>query len=321
MRRVIIESLPIITTSEIRTYKRCREEHRLAYALGYRPLRRDLPLAFGSVVHAGLESWWLHHDPERAVRAAREHEDYAGLGPWEQVRAEVMILGYHARWIDESADWETLRVEASFFATRSGYKLGGKLDAVARHRASGRLVVVEHKTTSEDVSPGSIYWRRLTLDDQVGVYVEGGDVLGLGRVDAVLYDVLVKPSRDPLLATPAESRKYRKDGGLYASQREHDESPDEYRARLLEHLAERPDEHFRRAEVVRLDHEREQARRDVHRVAQDILRTDPSEPEPKSPDACKRYGRLCPYFEVCCGEADLDDPARFRRAKTPHEEL
>lgn len=312
--------LPIITTTEIRTYKRCREEHRLAYVRGFRPLKREQPLAFGSVVHAGLESWWRHHDPERALAAARAHEDFADLDPWEAIRLEVMLAGYHVRWIEAAADWETLHVEASFFALRTGYKLGGKLDAVARHRPTGRVAVVEHKTSSEDVSAGSTYWRRLTLDDQVGIYVEGLQALGL-RADLVLYDVLVKPSREPLLATPVEARRYRKDGGLYAAQREHDESPDDYRARLLDYVAERPDEHFRRAEVVRLDHEREQARRDVHRVAQDILRTDPSEPEPKSPDACKRYGRLCPYFEVCLGEADLDDPTRFRRAKNPHEEL
>lgn len=312
--------LPVITTTEIRTYKRCREEHRIQYPLGYRPLRLEQPLAFGSVVHAGLEAWWLTHDPERALAAARAHEDAAALDVWDMVRAEVMLLGYHARWIDVAQDWETLRVEASFYLLRSGYKLGGKLDALARHRPTGRVAVVEHKTSSEDVSPGSPYWRRLTLDDQVGIYVEGGRGLG-HHVDLVLYDVLVKPSREPARATPPESRKYRKDGALYANQREHDESPEDYRARLLEYVAERPDEHYRRSEVVRLDHEREQARRDIDRIAQDILRTIPSEKEPKSPDACKRYGRLCPFFEACLGEADLDDIARFRRAFTPHEEL
>jgi hypothetical protein len=40
------------------------------------------------------------------------------------------------------------------------------------------VLVVEHKTSSEDVTPGSFYWSRLRMDGQVSVYFDGARALG-----------------------------------------------------------------------------------------------------------------------------------------------
>ena len=42
---------------------------------------------------------------------------------------------------------------------------------------------------------------------------------------------------------------------------------------------------------------------------------------PRNPDACQRFGSLCCFYGVCCGEASLDDPSLFKRLTWVHPEL
>ena len=174
-------------------------------------------------------------------------------------------------------------------------------------------VVVEHKTTSADITPGSPYWRRLALDAQVSLY--------LGGAGALLYDVIKKPSLRPLRATPVEARRYTKAGTLYAAQREHDETPDAYEARLLADIAQHPDAYYQRGTVVRTEEEAREAGRDVWMAARMIRESRYLDAWPRNPSACDAYGRTCDYWPVCSGTASLDDDVLYRDAGAQHEEL
>ena len=52
--------------------------------------------------------------------------------------------------------------------------------------------VVEHKTSLQSITPGSVYWRRLLIDVQVDYYYDGAEALAK-RFDGILFDVLGKP--------------------------------------------------------------------------------------------------------------------------------
>jgi hypothetical protein len=246
--------------------------------------------------------------------------------PYELARAEAMIIGYDARWSDER--FETLAVEAEFFtalvnpetgsASRT-WRLGGKIDAIVRDE-QGRVLIVEHKTATGEIGPGSEYWKRLRLDGQVSIYYEGARSLGFD-VEACLYDVLGKPAQRPYKATPLEARKFTKDGALYKTQRDADETPEEYRTRVLNAIAEDPAGYFQRGEVVRLEAEMADALHDVWSIAKQIREAELAKRFPRNPDACVRWNRTCDYFGVCTGEASLDDPAAFRRLTDTHPEL
>jgi hypothetical protein len=190
---------------------------------------------------------------------------------------------------------------------------------------SVKVRIVEHKSSSEDIGPGSDYWRRLVLDGQISTYLVGAQSLGHQPVD-VLYDVVKRPAMRPLKATPEESRKYTKQGFLYANQRETDETPEEYRIRLLEDIAGNPDKYYQRGTVVRLEHEVIAAAKDTWNLARWIRevqlesREDP-DAWPRNPDACQKFGQNCEFWSVCLGEASLTDNTRFRRVEHPHEEL
>lgn len=180
--------------------------------------------------------------------------------------------------------------------------------------------IVEHKTTSEDCEAGSPYWQRLRLDSQVSTYYRGARALGYD-VRGCLYDVIRKPSLKPYKATPVESRKFKADGSLYANQRDRDETPDEYRTRLLEDIAAKPERYYVRGEVVRTADDEHAGAADAWMIAQSIREAERLGRFPRNVDACVRYGRTCDYFEVCTGTTSLDDRLRFRVAERAHEEL
>jgi hypothetical protein len=239
--------------------------------------------------------------------------------PFEMARAEVMLTAYDARWSEDMARYEVLAVEAEFFtaltnpetgAASRTWRLGGKLDVVVRDLLEQWNVVVEHKTASGDVGPGSDYLKRLRLDGQVSVYYAGGDALGF-PISSCLYDVLVKPGLRPYRATPPEARKFKKDGSLYANQRDRDETPEEYRARMVEAVVADPNAYFQRAEVVRLEQEMRDALADVWNLGRSMRENEIAGRAPRNPDACVRYGRTCEFFGVCTGEESLDDAGRF----------
>ena len=133
--------------------------------------------------------------------------------------------------------------------------------------------------------------------------------------------MLGKVGLKPLKATPPEARKYKKDGELYASQRDMDETPEEYRERVRNDIAEAPTAYYQRGEVVRLESEMEEHRFDIWQMGEVIHESERTGKAPRNPDACVRYGSTCAFFGVCSGEASLDDPALFRRSARVHPEL
>jgi hypothetical protein len=169
-----------------------------------------------------------------------------------------------------------------------------------------KLYVMEHKTSSEDVGPGSVYWRKLTLDAQISIYYAGARSLG-HEPDGVLYDVLRKPALRPLEAN---------------SKRKEPESPAAYRDRCVTDIAERPDHYYQRGVVVRLEDEEVDAAYDAWQTAEQVRASRNANRWPRNPDACTQYSRMCDYWEVCSGGASIDDPLLFERdTENPHREL
>ncbi len=256
---------------------------------------------------------------ELAIRAMRE----LGLDAFELVRAEELLIAYAARWADQ--EYTTLAVEQEFVAPLVNpdtgapsrtFKIAGKLDAVAR-RPDGSTWVVEHKTSSEDISPGSEYWQRLRMDGQVSQYFDGAEALGY-QPAGVLYDVILRPAQRPLKATPVESRKYKAGGILYANQRDRDETPEEFRLRVREALIEEPGRFFARGEVMRLETERIEHQRDAWLLAGNIRDARRLDVAVRNPDACQRFGKSCAFLSICTGEASADS---FPRRTAEHAEL
>lgn len=316
----------LLTNSRIKAARACLRLHYLQYDLGYRSTKDAEALRFGSLVHLGLEAWWRAADGER-LGAALQAVQAANPGPFDLAKARVMLAGYDVRWGAEP--YEVVAVEAQFETDllnpdtgepSQDWRIAGKIDAIVRDRRDGQLRIVEHKTSASDTTPGSTYFQQLRLDSQISIYFRGSEALGFPVVSCV-YDVLGKPQIKPLKATPAESRKYKKDGTLYASQREADETPEEFEARLIEAIGSDPSRYFQRAEIVRLEDELRDHEVELWEQAEILRASRAVGMAPKNPDSCFRYGRECQFFQACCKQRSLDDESMFVRAINVHPEL
>lgn len=327
----------LLTASRVKAWTACPRLHHYRYELGASPVASSAALTFGTAAHAGLEAWWraigddapadaFHAAAERALISIGDDAD-----AYEAARLVAMLAAYDVRWQRWACSTEVLGVELEFRAplrhpttgtVARTWCLAGKIDALVRF-ADGRVAIVEHKTTSRDATAGGEYRARLTLDAQISTYFDGAAALG-HAADLCLYDVLVKPSQKPHEATPVESRKYTKDGKLYAAQREHNESADEYRERLLGVISDNPDRFLVHAEIVRFDDERAAHEHDlwevVHAIEHARTRTRAGALPARHASACFAHGSPCAFIEVCSGRASIDDPHRYRRLPI-HQEL
>lgn len=337
--------LRVLTNSEMKTRRRCAREHHLSYELGYRPIEDAEALRIGTLVHVGLDLWWkgtacLADVLDAATRGAAD--DY------EAAKIRVMLSGYDARWIGEHDASSVVAVEREVYAPLRNpetgaasrtFELGMKLDVLL-----GRSFV-EHKTTSEEIGLGSSYWKRLQMDTQVSTYYAGAKSLG-HEVTGCLYDVLRKPALRPsgvplvddsgfkIVLDKNGQRVYCKTVGKAGPKpretgdskegyvlQTRPETPAEYELRLTEEVAENPDKYYQRGEVVRLEHEEREAALDAWQLAREIREAELAGAHPRNPDACSRFGRMCGFFDVCTGTAQLDDASRFVRVENVHPEL
>lgn len=342
--------LRLMTASRARSARACRRRHHLQYVLGYRPVQDAEALRFGTLAHLALEAWW------KAKQAGKPQEEWLleahrvlaerNVDPIDLTKLQVLIAGYHYRWKDENL--EVLAVEATFEGplvnpktgrSSTTWKLAGKLDVLVRDPELG-VLVVEHKTSSEDVSPASDYWRRLRMDGQVSVYFEGARFLG-HEVTACRYDVIGKiaqrPAQIPLLDEAGQKivldangeRVKTKTGGWrqtgdtaagYILQTRL-ETPEEFQARIAALVAETPDKYFARGDVHRLQQDMADALTDVWQLAQSLREEELAGRAPRNPDACMQPGRTCPFLAACAGEASIDNPELFQRVEDVHPEL
>lgn len=318
----------ILTNSRIRTWRDCRRKHALMYLEGWRPVKQGEALRFGSLIHEGLEAWWADDGSGRLV-AAIERIAGRGFDAYEQAAAEELLAGYDARWGTDER-YEVLAVEDSFFvplinpdsgAASRTWVLGGKVDGVVRDRETDALLILEHKTTTENFAdPVDPYWTKLAMDPQVSHYFIGAE--GLGHVaEGCLYDVLLRPRLQPLRATPVEKRKYKANGVLYANQRDQDETPDEYRARVRADIEANPDKYFQRRDVARTDRDILEYLGDVWAEGRMMREAELAGRAPKNPEACHRFGQ-CWAWDICAyGVKPEDHPEAFQKLENVHPEL
>jgi hypothetical protein len=346
----------LLTHSRADCFKTCRRKHEYAYEIGLRPETDAKALRMGSAFHAGVERLG-DCDPEnlpsacKAVRAA-----YADMPDhfdpyWWAVELETilsLVCAYQWRWanhkLDVIATEQAFRVPLVNPATGKAtptFDLAGKIDGIVRLE-DGRLAVKETKTCSEDLAPGSDYWRRLRIDHQITLYTLAARQLG-HDVSTVLYDVVRKPAIQPtpvpltdtdgvkIVLDATGNRVKTKDGKKW---RETTSAADgyalqtrtctveEWGERLRADVAERPDFYFARVEIPRLDQDVEAFRAELwdlqHQIRQAQL--DGLHYRTVSRNTCP----YCPYFAVCSTNQTIDPdapPAGFVVLSDVHPEL
>jgi len=312
----------IITTSAARCYRSCPRKYLWRYVRGLRPRVDADALRFGTLTHSCLASWWLNRGNSWTMPP-----DNADA--FDAARVRALMFGYESRWTMEGFEVES--IEQSFeIPLCRGWHLSGKRDGVVRK--DGKRLVLEHKTSSVDIGPGSDYMGRLALDTQCSLYMaEGG-------FDGVIYDVLrkvsIKPGVVPTLdaegqkvVTDANGERVKTAKGEWRQTGDsakgytlqtREETVAEYESRCVEAIAGDPDGHYQRAEVVRLDGELDEARADLIGTVRAIEQCAKADRWPRNDDACFTYGSRCQYWALC---THTGSEADYATADDPHPEL
>lgn len=252
-------------------------------------------------------------------------------------KVKGLMVGYDARWSD--AEWEldgeperVVRlpiVNPETGRTSRTFTQAGKFDGVVS--GYGKRVLLEHKSTSDDVTdPNAVYWRRLAIDSQVSKYVlqawQSGE-----HLDGTLYDVVRKPTIRPKQLTKDALAEITMRGqycgmavpapaidAVAAGLRE--ESPELYCLRLARETMADPERYYQRRMIPRLDDEVLEYATELWTIADEIRLARLSGRHFRNSAACLEYGRPCEYLGLCSGH---DEPTsdNWRRAEEVHEEL
>lgn len=254
-------------------------------------------------------------------------------------KSQGLMEGYDARWIE--AGWNTIAVEHEFHlpivnpkttAKSRSFTQAGKYDGIIEHgRRPGASYLLEHKTTSEDVSdPNAMYWRRLAIDSQVSAYVLANWQDGT-KLEGTLYDVIRKPGIRAKKLSKAEKASFVAEGIYFGKRFDHAvrsdfaagaevETPEMYGARLAHDCKERPDWYFQRRIIPRLDADVLEYAEELWDVAAEIRTAKTTGRWFRNSGACMTYNTPCPYLGICSGHTAVDDP-RWSRRQKQHSEL
>lgn len=334
----------ILTNSRMACARTCLRKHYFQYELGIRRSVDSQPLRMGTATHEGLDALARGLDIAAAVAVACRDYDTVPSGydayEWAIERETVIRMLY--AYSQLTTPLEIVATEKSFELPIENpntrqllriFSVAGKIDKIVK-LADGRLAIMEHKTTSDDIAPESDYWARLRIDLQISLYLLAARNLGYD-CQTVLYDVLRKPALRAGRATPQEARKYTKQGALYANQRETDETPEAFGDRLTADFQARPEYYFARREIARTEQDifeyqdelcqQAQLLRDRQLTAESRAKKqlDPAGAWFRNPASCFLHPYRCEYckfcFEGCNPTQNL--PEGFMRVENIHQEL
>jgi hypothetical protein len=260
-----------VSHSELACFRRCPREHHYRYVLRRESRTTAEALMVGRRIDTAIK------DLHRQVLP-----DLTGLKPAER----ALVQAYAIQW--KKSELHVDECDVPFEFTVGNVTVVGELDAIGTEHK--RRVLIELKTTGEDISPGSTYWQDIVhMDPQVTFYLQAAKALGWGT-NQMIWDAV----RKPLLKQKQK------------------ESEADFELRILADIAERPAFYFQRQPIVRHEAEHEAHVRDLNGVVH-LMQVVREMPEaPRNVDACWHFGRPCDFLSTCEGETSINDDFRYQ---------
>jgi len=322
----------LLTHSSMTCAKTCLKMYELKYVKGLRRQREETPLRVGSLVHLGLELGKIQPVQDYPDWCIEDEDQYK----WDcdQALAQAMVQAYLEYWADDNV--EVISREQEFYTkiinpetggVTPSFVAAGKIDKTVK-LPDGRLAIMEHKTTSDNLEEDSPYWRRLMMDQQISHYFIGAQDIGID-VETVLYDVIKRPSLQAksipilgeeglpiVLVDETGERAIKKNGepyktaskGMTAQKRP--ETPEEYGMRVYTDINDRPEHYFCRREIPRLDSDVDEFLHELWQQQKMLQECHKNGYFFRNTSACFKWNRPCEYFDVCTA-GGLDDDDEF----------
>ena len=334
----------LMTASRMAALAACPRKHYWRYERKLRAIRDAAPLRFGTAWHAALEQRFRGASYEDSLAAALGTS--TEIDEYEAATLQGLLSAYWSVYGEAETGVTGVQPEVPFETKIEGTRMfhaAGKIDGIG-FAPDGRMVLVEHKTVGEDISPTSDYWQRLLRNDQLCQYIDGVRGLYSREIDAIVYDVVRKPIIKPAENVPFVdehglkivigadgNRVFKKNGepkqtadkekGEYVYGAK--ETPEAYAQRICDDACARPEFYFARKEVAvthdALD-EFLKNRLELVRLVRHFRRRR-YWPTAHSPVSC----RLCEFAGFCLNGANPAEgeppPEGYQYVEDPHTEL
>lgn len=241
------EHLRLMRNSETQTYKECRQKWDWAYLQGWKSNVPSAPLTIGSMVHGGLQDWYVPgrkrgvHPAKTVVRLYKEHlaaghpevKVKVGKGEDDTARVEIidlmveMMNNYVAEYGNDDFV-EVLAPEQLFqvdvYHPRSGRYICtqvGQIDLCFLDRRTNRMGFMEHKTGAT-LKP---FGAPEPLDEQSGTYFTYGPeylrhhnwIGPKDELDFIMFNRMKKAFKDQRPRN-AQGQSLNKDGSVSKQQ-------------------------------------------------------------------------------------------------------
>lgn len=319
----------IYTNSELATARQCLTKCDLRYNQHLTPDAANAEaLDVGSAWHAAFD--FAHKEGEHGAGydAFRIH---APSRLWNE-KLGRMFAAYEWYWKEQ--EFHVVESEHTFRTELNGIAFEGQLDGVID--IGGRRGVLERKTTSMGIEEGAMYWDRLQLDVQIGIYASA-----VGFVPSfILYDVARKPTINPKKVSRADvarlTMELKANGSasyfgqafdaeaLHIPLEEGKESISMYGARLTADIGDRPEYYFARREVARTKADFDSLIGNLSEQVKVVEHAERHGLMHRNPDACATFGQ-CEFFSLCSKNVRplKGDPAPdgFHHREHRHPEL
>lgn len=242
----------------------------------------------------------------------RKHISQWTKDDFETEQIHGMAAAYRQQYHEWMAHCTVHSIEQHFTVPllRDGYRIHGYLDKVLETPNEG-LAIVDHKTTTEDLGPGSKYFTRLEHDPQSTIYLLLA-TLNHWEVDTIIWDITRKPTIRPKKMAKKDYNKIVETGEylgypLEFPERVHEdgrESPECYGIRVF--LWCMNNRVFCRHNIIRTADVTEEQLAAIHGTSRMIDACRVCNNWPQNFGACFNYGRPCDYSPVCHEGCSLD---------------
>jgi len=303
------------TNSSLACARRCLTEYDLNYNLRLTPDHDDAEARdVGTLWHDAHEARTKGGDPFEVISKR------APSSLWSE-KLRRMFAAYE--WYYQDQSFDVIDAEGRFSFDVGGKTFRGRRDLRIRDK-DGRKGLLERKTTSSDIGDDSMYWAKLPLDTQVGLYAISDEEVPV----FIVYDVVRKPTIRPKALAKKDAGRMRKEalaspdkGGVYydehfsldeidAAELNGQETDRMYGARLTADMGDQPEKYFRRMPVYRSAEDFQTLIDNVLQQAELIEYAQAYQLMHRNPDSCQDFGR-CQYFALCSNNIrpQAGDPA------------
>lgn len=195
----------VVTYSELDCFRQCPLKHHWAYRERWsKPPKVGSALAKGTLWHNVLETHYEQvrlgaTDPENLRQFALDHyllDPDTGAQDADQELIEWMYSGYLEHYgLDD--EWEVLGTELAGQVPlpRERFHLRFKIDMLVRHRASGKIWLVDHKSARDFTRQAEI-----DIDDQFGLYTWALRRLGIPVFGFIRSDTRTQRNKGAMTA-------------------------------------------------------------------------------------------------------------------------